>query len=222
MSKAPVDPLPVRPDHTKVQNPGPSKRDTVGSWLLTLFVTGAILGLLLALTLSTMGRTTDGVNQVMCARNLRQIGMACIHYANTNGGRFPDSVGTLFANSDLRGEWFACPSSDATPAAGPTTQATANLLQNSPPPGSRGHCLSYVYVGGSLTSQSPPASVVAYDLPGNHVDKGGKSRGGQVVYADGHAEWHGAAELNAIIAAVQAGQNPPPPAATRPTIPPRP
>ena len=215
MSQSPAGPPPTPLDYANVSNPRPRRPALSIVWQMLAAL--AVFALVVALLLPSLGRAREQANRIKCASNLRQIGMACIMYAGANGGQFPDAIGTLYANSDLTPEVFNCPSSDAARAVGPTTQATANLLQNSPPSGSSGHCQSYVYVGRGLTNPSPPNVVVAYDLPTNHpVKDGARRRGGNVLYADAHVEWHDLAELNAIAAAVQAGQNPPPAAATQP------
>jgi hypothetical protein len=88
----------------------------------TLAVLGGV-ALLLAILMPSLGRAREPANRIKCATNLRQIGYACLMYANVNGGRFPDSVATLFVESDLTAEVYNCTSSDATRAVGPTTRA---------------------------------------------------------------------------------------------------
>jgi hypothetical protein len=99
---------------------------------------------------------------------------------------------------------FNCPSTNDTRAAGPTTQQFRQQINASAPPGAGG-CCSYVYVGAGLTSGSPAAAVVAYEPATNHA-----GAGGHVVYANAAVQWHPAAQLNRIVAAVRAGRNPPP------------
>lgn len=215
MADTPAD-HPARLDDAGGGNPRPPTT-ALSVVVRTLAALGGV-ALLYVILLPSMGRPREAAQRIKCRSNLRQIGMACIMYAGANGnrGRYPDSVATLFAESDLPAEAFNCASSDATRAVGPTTRAAAAALQNSPPPGSPGHCLSYVYVGGGLTDQSPPTAVVAYDLPTNHPNKDGVKKGGNVLYADCTVVWYDLPQLTAVAAAVQAGQNPPPAAATQP------
>lgn len=135
---------------------------------------------------------------------MRQVGIACLMYAAANQGRFPDSLASLYTNSDLTAEVFICPSTTHRKATGTTAQAIGQRLATSPPPNSPGCCCSFIYVGAGLTDKSPTTAVALYEPISNHGD------GGNVVYADGHTEWLDAKSLAKIIAALNAGQNPPP------------
>ena len=134
-----------------------------------------------------------------CANNLRQIGLACLMYANVHADQYPDTLSTVLRDEDITSDVFVCPSSNDTPATGPTTQAiVANLTAG-------GH-LSYIYVGKGLTSAAPSGAVLAYEPLTNH---GGA--GMEVLYADGHVEFQDTVTARKIVSELQSGHNPPRP-----------
>ncbi len=132
-----------------------------------------------------------GANRVKCASNLRQIGKAIQLYANDNGGRYPDSLPVLLVTVDLSAHPLVCPASDDEPATG--TNKEEILKQLTKP----GHT-SYVYLGKGMTTSTPDDAVVAYEPLQNH-----DGDGGNVLYADGHAEWCDAKWLAAFITRAQ-------------------
>ncbi|HEX4795935.1 MAG TPA: hypothetical protein VH370_19255 [Humisphaera sp.] len=113
---------------------------------------------------------------VLCASNLRQVGLGCIMYANDNNGHWPDDLSHMMIAEDVAPEIFVCPAGSDTPAAGPTTQAIA---ANFALPGHN----SYVYLGKGLVEPLAPNLVVAYERP---QPKG--HPGTNVLFADGHVE----------------------------------
>lgn len=199
----------------------PRSRRTDRVTITVMFVVALVLvGTILAVSRPcTRASTRRSVaDPGLCAANLRQIGIACRMYGRQdlrNEGNFPPSAGLLLGNSDLPEGRFNCPNSTAVPAGGRTLREKAAALDSSTPPGSPGCCLSYVYVGGGLhVDESPASAVVAYEPSVNH-----NGEGGHVLFVDGTVVWYGTPQLTSIIAAVQAGQNPPPPATTQPTKP---
>lgn len=169
----------------------------------------ALCVLAVMVTLPSLGRAREPANRIKCAANLKSLAQHCLLYAGTNSGRLPDSVGHLMFHTDLTGELFVCPSSNATrveasPPGELSPEAAAAAL-DAATPGAPDGCLSYVYVGKGMTSAAGPTVVVLYEPPSNH-----NGAGGNVAYADGHVEWHTAQSLARVIAAVQQGRNPPP------------
>lgn len=63
-----------------------------------------------------------------CANNLRQIGLACLMYADDHSNQYPDSLSTVLRDEDITADVFVCPSSNDTPARGPTTQCSSLTL----------------------------------------------------------------------------------------------
>jgi prepilin-type processing-associated H-X9-DG protein len=137
--------------------------------------------------------------RVACANNLRQIALASIMYANADPfNRFPDTLNDVLETQEIASDVFVCPDTNATPARGPTTRATANNLT------AGGH-LSYIYVGKGLTTAADSKTVLVYEPLTNH------GSGANVGYADAHVEWQPAKELNKILSELSAGHNPPRP-----------
>ena len=128
-------------------------------------------------------------------------------YANDHNNVFPDSLKTVLANEDIGSDVFVCPSSNDTPAVGPTTQATANALT------SGGH-LSYIYVGKGLTSFTvTPDMVLLYEPTSNHL-----GNGMNVMFGDFHVEWMTGTDVASILRQAKTGVSPIRlPATTRPS-----
>ena len=141
--------------------PGVSPRPRARWWLWLAPVIAALLLVGLFVTYQTLapvhGSPSRGqAPQERCVNNLRQIGLACLMYANEHANQFPDTLSEVLRDEDITPEVFVCPSSNDTPANGPTTQAlVANLTAG-------GH-LSYIYVGKGLTSAAPATAVLAYE-----------------------------------------------------------
>jgi prepilin-type processing-associated H-X9-DG protein len=161
---------------------------------VSILVTPVLL-LLISILLPALTRAREQANRVKCASNMKQIGLAIAMYSNSNGGQFPTDLKKLYESADLSSAVFTCPSSNDTPAAGPTTQATAaNLLKP-------GHA-SYVYVGDGLTDRTAtPDTVVLYEVPSNH-----RKEGMNVLFGDFHVEWEGRAEAQSILSQQKSGK----------------
>jgi prepilin-type processing-associated H-X9-DG protein len=176
--------------------------------ILTILVAVGGVFLLASIMLSSRCGSRELANRVQCASNMKQIGLAAIMWANDHGGKFPDDLDTLLAHEDLPSVMFNCPSSSATPAQGPTTQAVLDDFHQT------GH-LSYIYIGKGLTTQSPADAVVLYELPDNHKDDDmsitselsseKKAIGMNVLFSDGHTEWMTGAEAEALRKKIAAG-----------------
>jgi len=177
--------------------PGIDMRPRV-RWLGPALLTVALLVVGVLFILSTLPEYGQSP-RVRCANNLRQIGLACLMYANDHANQYPDNLSVVLRDEDITPEVFVCPSSNDTPARGPTKQAlAANLTAG-------GH-LSYIYVGKGLTSAAPADAVLAYEPLANH-----RGEGMEVLYADGHVEFQSSLTARNIIAELQSGHNPPRP-----------
>ena len=149
--------------------------------------------LLVAASFPAVGRARRQAMQVKCASNMRQISMAVLMYAQDHRGMAPP-------NLDLVQVYFGS-------GAGPVVCTCPDAADHGVPPAAvgRGTNYSYVYVPPPVwrLSQVPRAAStpMAYEPLANH---GG--RGINVVYWDGHVEWHNAAQAQAIIAQARAAQ----------------
>ncbi len=121
----------------------------------------------------------ESATRVMCASNLRQIGMALLLYRNAHGGVNPPDWATLAYNFDeISLNTWHCPLSGLPP------------LKDNPDPAYRAAALlrpeqsSYIYLGQGQTNTTPPDRVTAYDRLEDH-----QGDGTNVLFADGHVEW---------------------------------
>lgn len=170
--------------------------------LHTAFPSWAIASIVLAVGLlifSILTPSFDGSRGVRdrakCANNIRQIGLACIMYANESGHAFPDSLATAMLREQLSPEVFLCPSTNATKAPGATPeQQVVSLTQP-------GHC-SFTYVGNGLTDKSHAATVVAFEDPANH-----DMEGANVLYADAHVAFEPMPVVVQLVPQLEAGFN---------------
>jgi len=146
----------------------------------------------LSMVMTPIGRSRELANRVKCASNLRQIGQACLLYANAHQGQCPARLEDLILTEDIGSEVFTCPSSNDTPAPGPTTQAVAQSL-------SAGGHLSYVYLGAGHPIDSNPDAVLAYEPLSNHA-----GTGMNVLYFDGHVTFLAAPQARQLLQTLNA------------------
>ena len=145
--------------------------------------------------------TRDRVHSQM---NLRQIGQGILMYTQDYAGSYPDTLPTLLMAEDIGPGIFVSPSTNDTPAIGPTTRAIADSLLTG------GHC-SYVYLGRGWNARAVTAkTVVAYEPPAN------QRTGGNVLFGNGDVKFCSAQWWSKYFAALSAR-----PASTQPiTLPP--
>jgi hypothetical protein len=202
---APLPPPPPqpRPQGDSLKMPDRGEGLTAGRMALLVGVVVTVVGFLLYLALApSVHRSREAGRRATCASNLMQLGVALQLYANSNNGRYPDSLQTVVLSGAVPAELLICPSSRATlaPGATPAEQA-ANLA--------KGNHASYVYVGKGVSFASLK-QVLAYE-PLSHHD----GQGTNVLYSDGTVQF--LAPASAMVAVPQlAPASAPAAAATQP------
>ncbi len=111
-------------------------------WILTLVFGGVLVGLSLALAISSAKKVS---RSVQCSSCLHVIGKTCHMYLNHNKGKMPLNLEILMETHDLVPMHFICPSS-------------CDKEGES----------SYVYRGADLDEWSSSQMVIAYDKKNNH------------------------------------------------------
>ena len=81
--------------------------------LIELLVVVAIIGILAAMLMPTLGKARERARQISCANNLKQIGAAFNMYADDNDGQIPNSwtvtVEEYLAPDYIDIQIFLCP-----------------------------------------------------------------------------------------------------------------
>lgn len=160
----------------------PPVKQGIGGGAIALIVVGVLFVLAIpcaiAIVLPGLSNVRQQAQIAKCASNLHNIAAACVVYANSHGGAYPDSINTLVQSSGLSSYALNCPASDDAP----------------------GKC-SYVYLGATLNSLSPSNSVVAYEPLSNH-----QNRGIHVLLNDYSVQWLNAADAQKLIDSIVPGK----------------
>lgn len=158
--------------------------------VLNILGWGAYVGLIAAIMVPSMGMARQTANQVQCASNLKQIGLAIQLYADANNGAYPDTIEELAATHSLTGAVYDCPSTSAAPPTTSSPQALAGKIE-------------YIYVGKGMSGHIEPKTVIAYEPTSNH------GSGSNMLFADGAVDFITGARATQMIQQIKAGQNPP-------------
>jgi prepilin-type processing-associated H-X9-DG protein len=147
--------------------------------------------MMLGILLPSLNRARETANRVKCGSNMRQIGQAILLHSNENRGRYPENLGILL-NQDLSVEVFVCPSGENALPPNHQQMKREELMEwinaNA----------DYVYVGQGLNTTAGADVVVLYEKVDAH-----ERQGMNILYGDGHVEFHTMASAQQQIQAAQ-------------------
>ena len=208
-----------------------------GFTLVELLVVIGIIGVLIGILLPALGRAREQSRRAACLSNLRSLGQAMFTYANGHRDRLPNGnarggswadymacnvVMVGLADGMQAPAVFHCPSDRDEP---PRAIVTA---QHEQPESARGsyefYSLWFPGEAGPFLSKLKGRAPLAWDLDGGSIDatrvQNHGTRGGHVLFADGHAAWQDVREWEDVSWPRPAGEFYP--VGGPPTVPPPP
>ena len=136
--------------------------------LIELLVVVAIIGILAAMLMPTLGKARERARQAACKNNLKQIGAALMMYADDNDGAIPQSwsvsVDAHLAPDYIDIQVFSCPSAGTTASQSDYT---------------------YSGIGRSFRDSKPTTTILMMDGYNNHINNNNHQN---VLYLDGHVD----------------------------------
>ena len=188
-----------------------SRRLARGFSLVELLVVIGIIALLVGILLPVLSRAREESKKTACLSNLRQLGQGMLMYANEHRDRLPNGnppgtaksyAGTNVVLTNLSVVYlknagvFHCPSdNDPTP---PVIETADYTLPNSARVSYDFYSVYWQPEHGPKVARLHGQAPLAWDLDGGsakpQADQNHGTKGGNVLFADGHAEWQKTAE----------------------------
>lgn len=139
-------------------------------------VGGAALGA--SILLPSLNRARETANRVKSASNLRQIGMACMLYANEHDHKYPPDMGTLLKTEDITIDVFLSPRTSTSIPASVKSGDVDAMTKWVDASG------DFKYLGAGLSDSAAPEVVLAHERLDRKL-----ADGINVLFADGHVEF---------------------------------
>jgi len=176
-----------------------------GFTLVELLVVIGIIAVLIAILLPALGRAREQSNRTACLANLRSLGQAMYLYAHSHHDRLPNANltttwdGTIggMALCELAANYatpgvFHCPS-DRDPA--PTEITTTDYFAaNSAHISYEFYSIWWSGKDGPILTRMGGKAPLAWDLDGGEAKasplQNHGTKGGNILFADGHGDWH--------------------------------
>jgi len=181
-------------------------RRLAGFTLIELLIVLGIIALLLGILLPSINKVREHARLTACSANLRSLGQCLIMYANDFKDRLP--------NDNVQGDWVSYASSNAVmvdfyklyvkapatfwcPSDNQPRPRDIVTADQTKPDSARGSfeffSLWFAPEYGPFLTKLKGRAPLAWDVDGGGTPTSGRARnhnrGGNVVFADGHAEW---------------------------------
>ncbi len=170
--------------HVKTRSPFPGA-SSFGTGLSVNQASVGTTALGLSILLPAINRARTLANRAVSGANLRNIGLGCFAYAQSNNGAFPDNLGVLVADGSVGIKNVVHPDNSKRPPAhmrakdmGPWVVANTD----------------YVYLGGH--DSMPANTIIAYEKLGKKWSREGIT----ILFADGSVRWTRMAEARMLLA----------------------
>ena len=171
--------------HIRSRSPFPGAETMAQLSITNLYLTNAPM--MASIMLPSLNRAREAANRIKSSSNLRQIGLACLMYANTNKDKMPPDFNALLHSQEITVDVFINPRTSTARPVPPAGANAADFYGN----WANGEA-DYVYVGSGKSTNENADHILAYEKPA------GLSDGINVLFFDGHVEFMPMATLPSV------------------------